>query len=256
MNGQHNAAGHEPGPIPSRPSRRGNARRPLSWPDVVIVTRVMLAFVALGTFALPHPWSLAAPAMILIVIAMDGLDGFLARRAGVEDELGGVMDITADRIVEHVFWIYFAVAGLIPLWVPLVIVTRSFSVDAVRGIAATQGRTAFGPESMMTSTLSAVLVSSRFMRTIYGLAKVLAFLLLALVSVAASAHADGSAAAPTPLLQAAAAGAVWITVTLNVLRGLPVLWDGRHYLAPTLPVEAVTEGCRADAGPFPEAGRR
>lgn len=163
----------EPGP-PEAPES-GSARRSPTWADAIIATRVVLAFATLGTFALPDPRGIVAPVLIVVVVAMDGLDGYVARKTGVSDAIGGVMDITADRIVEHVFWIYFAVAGLIPLWVPLVIVTRSFLVDAVRGLAAARGRTAFGPASMMTSPAARFLVSSRFMRNLYGVAKVSPF---------------------------------------------------------------------------------
>ncbi len=192
--------------------------------DVVIALRVVLAFVVLFLYSLPFGFAAAAVVLTVAVIAMDGLDGFLARRAGVADELGAVLDITGDRIVEHLFWIYFAVAGVIPVWVPLVIVTRSFAVDTVRGMALARGKTAFGSKTMMRTPVSRFLVSSRFMRTLYAVAKVAAFVLLGAV-IAMDKGAGASRA-----LELTALGVALVTVAVNLLRGLPVLWDSRTFL--------------------------
>lgn len=192
--------------------------------DVVIALRVVLAFVVLFLYSLPFGFAVAAVVLTVVVIAMDGLDGFLARRAGVADELGAVLDITGDRIVEHLFWIYFAVAGVIPVWVPLVIVTRSFAVDTVRGMALARGKTAFGSKTMMRTPVSRFLVSSRFMRTLYAVAKVAAFVLLGAV-IAMDKGAGASRA-----LELTALGVALVTVAVNLLRGLPVLWDSRTFL--------------------------
>ncbi len=192
--------------------------------DVVIALRVVLTFVVLFLYSLPFGFAAAAVVLTVVVIAMDGLDGFLARRAGVADELGAVLDITGDRIVEHLFWIYFAVAGVIPVWVPLVIVTRSFAVDTVRGMALARGKTAFGSKTMMRTPVSRFLVSSRFMRTLYAVAKVAAFVLLGAV-IAMDKGAGASRA-----LELTALGVALVTVAVNLLRGLPVLWDSRTFL--------------------------
>ena len=194
-------------------------------PNLVIALRVALAFVAA---ALLLAGSVAAAgvavALIALVIAMDALDGIVARRLGVTSKLGGVLDITADRIVEHVFWITFAVAHVVGLWVPLVVMTRSFLVDAARGLALAQGRTAFGAESMARSPISRFLTASRAMRNLYGGAKVAAFVLLGLLVVAERIGA------PAHLLGAAAGASVLVAVALCLARGIPVLLDARTYL--------------------------
>lgn len=201
-------------------------------PDLVIAVRVALAFVALGLFSLPFHYAVAGLVLTVVVIAMDALDGYLARRLGVADELGAVLDITGDRIVEHVFWIYFAVAGLVPVWVPLVIVTRSFVVDTVRGMALTGGMTAFGEKTMMRSPLSRFLVSSRFVRSVYGVAKVGVFVLLGSLIVVERAVVAGMfvSAGAQHRLEVVTLVVVFVTVALNLLRGLPVVWDSRPLL--------------------------
>jgi CDP-diacylglycerol--glycerol-3-phosphate 3-phosphatidyltransferase len=194
-------------------------------PNLVITSRVALAFVAGGLLLEPSGAAVAVGvALIPLVIAMDALDGIVARQLGVASELGGVLDITGDRIVEHAFWITFAVAHQVSLWVPLVVMTRSFLVDAVRGLALVQGRTAFGSDSMARSGLTRFLTASRAMRNLYGLAKVAAFVLLGLLVVADRTGGDAGA------LEGAAALSVAAAVALCLLRGLPVLLDARAYL--------------------------
>src|SRR5688572_18452188 len=140
-------------------------------PNAIVAGRVALAFVSAGLLVAGYG-SAAVAGMLLtvVVIAMDALDGIVARRMGLTSKLGGILDITADRIVEHVYWITFAVAQLLPLWVPLVVVTRSFVVDAVRALALVSGKTAFGESSMARSWVSSFLTGSRAMRSAYGVA--------------------------------------------------------------------------------------
>jgi len=225
----------------SRPAEEGSNRRTRQgrrprWsraPDFVIGIRVMLAFVVVGLYSLSFPFAAAALVLTMVVIAMDALDGILARRLGVTSDFGAVIDIMADRIVEHVFWIYFAVVGGVPLWVPIVIVTRSFVVDTVRSLALARGRTAFGDKSMMRSPVSRFFVASRFMRGVYGFTKVAAFVLLGTVIVIEKA-ADGAVfVTPTDVLrfvEVSASGMTVVAVALNLIRGLPVVWDSRTYL--------------------------
>jgi CDP-diacylglycerol--glycerol-3-phosphate 3-phosphatidyltransferase len=159
---------------------------------------------------------------------MDALDGIVARRMGLASKLGAVLDITADRIVEHVYWITFAVAQLVPLWMPLVIVTRSFVVDGVRGLALARGRTAFGESSMARSRLTRFLTASRAMRSVYGIAKLGAFLLLGTLVALDGSIPGGVYAA----LEAGAMACALLTVALCVIRGIPVVADAAAYLEP------------------------
>jgi len=197
-------------------------------PNSIIGARVALAFVAAGLLV-AGSGALAAVgvALTVIAIAMDALDGIVARRMGLASKLGGVLDVTADRIVEHVYWITFAVAQRIPLWIPLVIVTRSFLVDAVRGLALVQGKTAFGDSTMARSALTRFLTGSRAMRALYGVAKLGAFVLIgALIALDGSLRGSGYAA-----LEVAAWVSALTTDALCVVRGVPVIADARAYLA-------------------------
>jgi CDP-diacylglycerol--glycerol-3-phosphate 3-phosphatidyltransferase len=146
-----------------------------------------------------------------------------------------VLDITADRIVEHIFWISFAVFGQVGLWVPLVIMTRSFLVDAARGMALVHGKTPFGSSTLQRSALTRFLTGSRTMRTGYAVAKTAAFVLMGTEVALARAEAVGLTPLSTnasDLLGVGAHVSVWVAVVLCVVRGIPVLMDSRAYLEP------------------------
>jgi phosphatidylglycerophosphate synthase len=202
-------------------------RRSYRVPNAIVGGRVALAFVASALLLQGSAGAaLSAVALTAIAIAMDGLDGLAARRLGLGSKLGAVLDITADRIVEQVYWITFAVASLVPVWVPLVIVTRGVLVDAVRGLALVQGRTAFGDTTMARSPLARFLTASRGMRNAYGVAKLAAFVLLGLVAASGARDQAGSAGA----LELAATVAVLLAVGLCLARGVPVLLEAGAYL--------------------------
>ena len=53
-----------------------------------------------------------------IAFALDGLDGYIARKFNESSDLGSVLDIMGDRIVEASYWIVFAVLGWINILFP------------------------------------------------------------------------------------------------------------------------------------------
>ena len=85
-------------------------------------------------------------ALTIAAIALDGVDGYLARTRGMATPLGAQLDILGDRVVENLFFTFFAVAGLISLWLPVLFFVRGTLTDFLRGLAARAGRSGFGEE--------------------------------------------------------------------------------------------------------------
>jgi len=192
-------------------------------------------------------WRIAALLLTILVIYLDSLDGIVARKLGVASEFGALFDITGDRIVENIYWILFTAVGLVSMWVPIIFISRSFLVDTLRGVAfAKEGKTPFGEKSMMRSPITRFLTASRFSRAVYGAGKLIAFIMLGMILVIQEgfdtlepimpANFFGNFILATEIL-------VWVVVILNLIRGLPVLWDGRVYLfEKTLPRELKDAG--------------
>lgn len=190
------------------------------------LTLSRLFFLALSVYLLHLPSfdaRLAALFLILFTILIDAIDGVVARRQGESTVLGAVLDIAIDRVVENVYWITFVSLELVPLWVALVIATRGILTDAVRGFALAQG---FEPFEMMQSTLGRWLVSQRFMRAFYGVVKAITFPALALLDALVVADFE---VAFLPVLHPLVLFLVGSTVALNLLRGIPVLYESRRF---------------------------
>ncbi|MCU0611510.1 MAG: CDP-alcohol phosphatidyltransferase family protein [Candidatus Eisenbacteria bacterium] len=202
--------------------------------NLITLGRILLAFVVVAMFQGGFALRMAAVALTVLVIWLDSLDGYVARKLGAASEVGALFDITGDRIVEHIYLIFYAAVGVVSFWVPLIFVTRSFLVDTLRTVAfSKEGRTPFGDKTMMRSPFTRFLTSSRFSRAVYGVLKVVVFVLLGLCLAFRQARADGATWLAPPFHQAFARVTVvlvWIMVAFNLFRGLPVLYDGRTYL--------------------------
>lgn len=194
-----------------------------------IITLSRLFFLALSVYLL-HVSGITGPAvaffLIILTLLMDAVDGAIARRRGSASPLGAVLDIAIDRVVENVFWITFVSLELVPLWVALVVVTRGILTDAVRGFAMGQGLTPF---EMMETRWGRWLVSHRFMRAVYGLAKAVTFPALALLHTLHRAWTGTANAIYLPRLNTAVFILVLITVSFTLLRGIPVLIEARRF---------------------------
>jgi len=192
----------------------------ISIANLITLARLPLLLIVVGLMFVPNlPLRLVGLALLIVLFLLDWFDGYVARLRHEVTELGAVLDIALDRSVENILWITFMYLGLVPLWVPIVFLIRSFVVDGVRGVALARGQSGFG---MMHSALGRFLVASRFMRALYGLAKGVIFSLLYL-TWALALKDPNILITLHPLNQ----GLIFFTVGLCVIRGLPVIQDGR-----------------------------
>ena len=193
----------------------------MSTANVITLSRLPLLLLVVILLYLPWAWARFGALFLLPVLyLLDWFDGYVARQKNQVTDLGSVLDIALDRVVENVLWVVFAHQGRVPVWIPILFIVRSFVVDGMRGYALSRGLSAFG---MMHSPWGRFLVASRFMRGLYGLAKGLAFGLLAFTS--ALQTLGGRAPAEYAWAFWAEPIVVYLTVGLCVLRGVPVLWD-------------------------------
>jgi len=196
--------------------------------NIITIARIALVFVAIAFFGSGFWANLLATLLVAGVIWMDAWDGYVARKLGIASKLGALLDITGDRIVENALWIYFAVINMVPLWMPLVVISRSFIVDSLRAVAFAEGKTAFGPDTMMKSPLTKFLVASPFSRGLYGFAKAAVFIWFGLILTLVAAAAEGLFLLPQGLFRFIVIIGdllAYMTVILCLLRALPVIWD-------------------------------
>ena len=203
-------------------------------PNQVTAMRVAAAFAAVGLFTFfgrVLAADVAAVALTIAAIALDGVDGYLARTRGMATPLGAQLDIMGDRVVENLFFTFFAVAGLISLWLPILFFVRGTVIDFLRGLAARAGRNAFGNRSMQETWWGRALVASRASRAAYAILKCVCFCYLGLLVPVERWHVswlDADLRSWLLLIGQVLAGAAGV---FCIVRAVPVVWEGRRYLA-------------------------
>jgi len=202
--------------------------------NIITLGRILMVFIVLLLFQAAFFLRLAAVFITVVIIYLDSLDGYVARKLGVASDFGALFDITGDRIVEHLYLIFYTAMGLVSFWVPAIFITRSFLVDTLRSVAfSREGKTPFGAKTMMRSHISQFLTASRFSRAIYGGSKAVAFVLLGLILALTKGYQEGITWINESWLNdlvLITSIIVWTMVVFNLIRGVPVLVDGRFYL--------------------------
>ncbi|MFL5761595.1 MAG: CDP-alcohol phosphatidyltransferase family protein [Thermomicrobiales bacterium] len=197
--------------------------------NLITIGRLVLLF---GIIALIYVGNVQVITLCMLLLALvfasDGIDGWVARRRGSTSQFGAMFDIAGDRVVENALWIVFAELQLVPVWVPLLVMTRGFLVDGLRSLSYAQGMTAFGDRNMMRSDFTRWLTAGRFMRGLYGYAKALGFMFLTgLVAFRQQDTSDTFLGAVYDIEAFRFIGwvLVWGAVALTIIRGLPVIFD-------------------------------
>ena len=183
--------------------------------NIVSIVRIFIAFIAIGLLFIhttcAYIWSVVLTG---IAFSMDAVDGYLARKFGQASQLGAVLDIMGDRIIEAIYWIVFAVLGWLPIIFPIICVTRAYITDNIRSVALTKGMTPFG---MQSTEWGKFICASKFMKTTYAVAKVAAFILLIVAYIP-----DLNIEIADPIRFTAVILA-WIAIIFCVVRGIPVV---------------------------------
>ena len=159
-------------------------------------------------------WALV---LTIVAFALDGVDGYVARKLHEESKFGALLDIMGDRIVENTYWILFAVMGWLNILFPLIALTRGFITDTIRSAAMEQGLTPFG---MQVNPICKFITGSRFMRISYAVAKVLAFILIVAAKIPNIPH--------QALIWEIGFWAAVFAIIFCVVRGLPVVIEAKY----------------------------
>lgn len=186
--------------------------------NIVSISRIFVAYAAIVClFVKTTPAYIAAVILTAVAFAMDGVDGYIARKYNQSSEWGSVLDIMGDRIVEASYWIVFAVMGWLGIIFPLICVARAFTTDSIRSVALSKGMTAFGEKSMQSTSWGKFICASKFMRISYAVAKVAAFILLI------AAYIPDLTADAADIIRLVAVILAWIAIIFCVVRAIPVV---------------------------------
>jgi CDP-diacylglycerol--glycerol-3-phosphate 3-phosphatidyltransferase len=202
-------------------------------PNQVTAARVIAAFAAVALFTFGRDALVADATAILLTIAaiaLDGVDGYIARKRNLATPLGAQFDILGDRVVENLFFTFFAATGLISFWIPVLFFVRGTLTDFLRGLATRSGRSGFGRDPMIQTWWGRTLVASRASRVAYAALKCACFCYFGLLLPLPQLPAAWLDANSRQRLSSAGQILVMATAAFCVVRAIPVVWEGRRYL--------------------------
>lgn len=203
-------------------------------PNKVTLLRVAVGFAAVSLFGRGAWPNLLAVALTVASIALDALDGHIARKKKMATPVGAQLDILGDRMIENVYFTYFSVVGMVSLWLPILFFARGAATDFLRGLALKARHSGWGANALQQTWWGRALVASRWSRGLYAAMKCLCFCYLGLelaltrgpvallTGITADAHAT---------IRIGAHALTWATAGFCVVRGLPVLLEGWKYFA-------------------------
>ncbi len=223
----------------------------MQWtPNKVTLLRVAVGFAAVSLFGRGAWANLAAVALTVAAIALDALDGYIARQKDLATPVGAQLDILGDRMIENVYFTYFAVVGMVSLWLPVFFFARGAATDFLRGLAIKAGHSGWGANAMLQTWWGRALVASRWSRGVYAALKCVCFCYLGLelaLSRGPVAVMGGLAADVHAMIRLGAQVLTWMTAAFCLVRGLPVLMEGWRYLAGNMAQGKGTKSVRQGA---------
>jgi phosphatidylglycerophosphate synthase len=219
-------------------------------PNKITLLRVGVGFAAVGLFGRSAWMNLLAVGLTVTAILLDALDGHIARKKKLATPEGVQIDILGDRMIENMYFTYFAVVGMVSLWLPMLFFARGATTDFLRGLAFKAGHSGWGMNAMLQNRWGRALVASRWSRGLYATMKCLCFCYLGLEL--ALTRGPIALLSPVPLntqmlIRGGAQALAWATAVFCVVRGLPVFLEGWKYFRAKLPRDGVAANPQGDA---------
>ncbi len=193
----------------------------------IVFVRVALVFLVMALFGAYDPVSRISGLLLLVIVALlDWADGYVAYTLKISSKVGGLLDTMGDRITENLLFVFFAYKGIIPLYVPLFYIPRSFLADFIRTLSFSSGLSTF---DVNTSVWGKRLVASSFSRVLYLVMKIGIFFFGGLVLVLQSMNTDMRAFWPRTLQDEVVVLAA-VTVAFSAVRFIFLVYDSRAIL--------------------------
>lgn len=190
--------------------------------NTITLIRVLIALVAVAILKLSPLCNFLGTILILVCLSLDAVDGYVARYLNTATISGGIYDILADRIIENIFFIYFACQSLFGVWIAFIFLIRGLTIDAIRNIFSYSGKTAFGENTIHSNNWTKFLACSRFSRGSYNGLKIAVFTLFAALL---QPHSYLSKVVSPDLLHFFGNIALGLCLLIAILRALPVIYE-------------------------------
>lgn len=172
--------------------------------NTITLTRLPLTFAMIAVFGRHRKLDIALLVIIAMIFVLDAVDGSVARRRNETSQMGAFLDTIADRVIENTFWIYFTTIKMIPVWMPIIVMTRGVITNNLQHQC----------KANRDDRLESWMRHSRISRALYGIVKMLTF-----IGLASSTVFD------VTILRLGSFMLAIFTVGFCLIRGFPVIWQ-------------------------------
>lgn len=115
-------------------------REILNAPNMITIGRLFLIPPVLLLIDKTDPFKCVYAMFIFMAASiLDLVDGWLARRSGLETVFGKFVDPLADKIMVGAVLIYLVAEGRVPAWMVVLLITREFYISGLRSLASSEG---------------------------------------------------------------------------------------------------------------------
>lgn len=150
-------------PTQQKPASRGIGPESLNLPNLITVSRLVLAIVLFSLIA-TGDWWLTSTALFVFAASTDALDGYLARRYKQITVLGRILDPFVDKVIVCGAFVFLLEDKSTPgcgvtAWIVITIIGREMLVSSLRGILEKEGKdfsASFSGKAKMTLQCMAV----------------------------------------------------------------------------------------------------
>jgi len=120
--------------------RRSTREEFANLPNLLTLLRIVLIVPVMVLMSEGTPLACFYAALLCAVAAItDWLDGWLARRRGLESLVGKLLDPLADKLLVMAILIMATQMGRIPGWFTVLLLARELTITALRALAASEG---------------------------------------------------------------------------------------------------------------------
>ncbi len=137
-------------PTSAQPQPSGLGRESLNLPNLITVSRFLLALVLFWLIDLGGHW-IASAGLFVFAASTDWLDGYLARKYGQVTVLGRILDPFVDKIIVGGTFLFLldkngaiesgvTVHSGVTAWMVIVVIGREMFVSSLRGFLEQQGK--------------------------------------------------------------------------------------------------------------------
>jgi cardiolipin synthase len=106
--------------------RRATSGQKLSIPNLITLGRILL--VPFVIWAIASGELRIAFVLFMVAAISDLIDGFLAKRFGMQTDLGAYLDPLADKVLIMSIYLTLGITGIIPRWIVILVVSRDIMI--------------------------------------------------------------------------------------------------------------------------------